>query len=1303
MRYYNRYSKIYLFIPAYFICACCIAQTPNTGLEVAKMQFMGKQVVPPSPDAAELGKYGNVPISLFTGTPSISVPLMELKGNDLSLPVSLTYNASGFRPEDAASWVGSSWALNAGGVITRSVMGNPDNDANYFGVTNLFTPPNNLDIIPYYNYMKDIQNGTKETRPDVYYYNFAGHSGKFVLRPDQSVVKKERDLKIITPCITGNCNESNFKIVDEQGITYIFSQIETTTMYPNDAVGQPSNITYIFASAWYLTSMISASNNEVIEFEYHTTTNPQVLYQNMLPNKSVSFTYGTKKGQADCAPTIVSELTDAMNTPPTVSIKRKFLEKITFKKANIVVAYIDIISGVDLSERLDSDFGEDRRVDQVKLYSTVNETNILIKHFNFYYSYFGDTGTGSQAYLQKRLRLDSVHQIATNVNTASPPPYVFTYNVNCSPRFTASLDHWGFYNATGNSSLVPNVYFPGSFQPAYYFNPLNVGDGSNREATLIGSSATMLTRMQYPTGGYTTFEYELNKAKFEDNSIHEVGGVRIKQIIDYSFSNKQAIAKNYMYVLSDGTTSGRAGIFPVYHTNSTYHNYNSPTASCGTGSPQGCCSESNEHAEYELYTISVSANSVYGLGSFQGTHLGYSEVTESQVNLATGESLGKTVNKYNLGQYLEYEEDIKNGDLIQQTVFNNDGKLLQESTSTYQYSLNYDIVAQVVKGNEMQSNKPYYCKIGTNDFYNFGAWQNSPSSCTEIGNYPTKLSLSNYSIFSQNKQLVSQTHKVYDQLTNKYISSTKNYTYNYLHNYPIEIEDVASNGEKIITDVKYAIDYDISSASGTLANHIKDLVQKNIPGAPIEKLQYRLYPDNSKKYLNGQITNYYLNYPLGIYFLEANPPLTSVTPSAITSGNLAYDSHYRLAGTFSYTSLNNLEQQSKTNDVVKSYLWDYNSQYPVAEIIGTSYLVSYTSFETSYKGNFSFSGTPQTESTSPTGRRAYSLAGGSINATVSSSATYIVSYWRNSASNYTVSGSVSTKQGGTHNGWTYFEHTVSGVSTTTISGSGLIDEVRVYQKGALMTTSTYDPLIGTTSRCDANNHIMYYEYDGLNRLINVKDDDRNIVKNFKYNYGLGSSLTASSTTLYYNADTVGTYVKNNCSGSSVPDTVLLRIGYGKYASVISQADANSKAREDIIANGQAYANTNGGCYFYNTSQQSSWTYKDDCPYAKGPGNALRYTVPAGRYKSATSQTDANNMALADITANVQAYVNANAGCSCEQENRRYVSGTCETGTRINDGTFQQTNGQWVCVYHYEFSNGNSEEYYETSSSPCSVL
>lgn len=70
-------------------------------------------IVKPSPEAAALGKYGEIPVTLQTGTPNISIPIYEIKGKKLSLPISLSYHGSGFKVSEVSSCVGLGWTLNA--------------------------------------------------------------------------------------------------------------------------------------------------------------------------------------------------------------------------------------------------------------------------------------------------------------------------------------------------------------------------------------------------------------------------------------------------------------------------------------------------------------------------------------------------------------------------------------------------------------------------------------------------------------------------------------------------------------------------------------------------------------------------------------------------------------------------------------------------------------------------------------------------------------------------------------------------------------------------------------------------------------------------------------------------------------------------------------------------------------------------------------------------------------------------------------------------------------------------------------
>lgn len=53
---------------------------------------------------------------------------------------------------------------------------------------------------------------------------------------------------------------------------------------------------------------------------------------------------------------------------------------------------------------------------------------------------------------------------------------------------------------------------------------------------------------------------------------------------------------------------------------------------------------------------------------------------------------------------------------------------------------------------------------------------------------------------------------------------------------------------------------------------------------------------------------------------------------------------------------------------------------------------------------------------------------------------------------------------------------------------------------ALITSYTYDPLIGMRSETDASGKTTFYEYDGLGRLSLVKNDRQQILKTYEYNY-----------------------------------------------------------------------------------------------------------------------------------------------------------------------------------------------------------
>ena len=55
-----------------------------------------------SPEATTLGKYVDIPVSLYTGVPSIIVPIYSIQASNLTIPINLSYHASGIKVEEVA-------------------------------------------------------------------------------------------------------------------------------------------------------------------------------------------------------------------------------------------------------------------------------------------------------------------------------------------------------------------------------------------------------------------------------------------------------------------------------------------------------------------------------------------------------------------------------------------------------------------------------------------------------------------------------------------------------------------------------------------------------------------------------------------------------------------------------------------------------------------------------------------------------------------------------------------------------------------------------------------------------------------------------------------------------------------------------------------------------------------------------------------------------------------------------------------------------------------------------------------------
>jgi hypothetical protein len=192
--------------------------------------------------------------------------------------------------------------------------------------------------------------------------------------------------------------------------------------------------------------------------------------------------------------------------------------------------------------------------------------------------------------------------------------------------------------------------------------------------------------------------------------------------------------------------------------------------------------------------------------------------------------------------------------------------------------------------------------------------------------------------------------------------------------------------------------------------------------------------------------------------------------------------------------------------------------------------IAYTSFESDGSGNWSIGGANRNSTFALTGKLSYELSSGNISkAGLSASKSYLLTVWGRVGTSITVNGNSPGNPIAAQNGWNLYQMNLSSITSVTLSGSGLIDELRLHPKEANMITTTYEPMVGPTSSCDANNTVSYFLYDKLNRMHVIKDKDLHIAKKYEY----GDSLIYISTSSVWKSQTTQCQTPRNGNVDSV--------------------------------------------------------------------------------------------------------------------------------------------------------------------------
>ncbi|MCD8035170.1 MAG: hypothetical protein LUF83_12880 [Alistipes sp.] len=462
---------------------------------------LGQSFNQPSPESAGLIRSVNLQVNKSMGIVGTYVPIYSIDYSSFQVPISLSYNSSGHKVTDRASWTGLGWNLSAGGRITRVIMDNDDLKGGYpLGQGILADGPmsdwwykghfvdSRVDKCikteatatsgepPIYH--KCLEHQYFDSEPDLFYYEIPGRSGMFVLDKDGKAWPiPYSGIKIKLEYA------SCFTIEDENGYYYEFNLKEytKTTMHSENAhegvdasifeqIIDPFDVLFNKnkaisennVSTWHLTKM---TNHLGAEINFSYVQGNELKYWNRFYSR-----WDNEK--------IRNLSTYVQNTP-------YYLSSITWK-----TGHLDFLSAVNASGN--------RQLNEIRIYNPG-----YVKSVNFAYTYYrrGD--------FVSRLMLQNVSE-SNGENSQLINRFEYNDSVLLPDGDSKDFDHWGYYNGANNTSWLPS-------------------EGASRQPSFQYTEASILKKVYYNSGGHVEYEYEANK----DKKNVAKGGVRIKSIKKY--------------------------------------------------------------------------------------------------------------------------------------------------------------------------------------------------------------------------------------------------------------------------------------------------------------------------------------------------------------------------------------------------------------------------------------------------------------------------------------------------------------------------------------------------------------------------------------------------------------------------------------------------------------------------------------------------------------------------------------------------------------------------------------------------